>query len=31
MLEKPRNYEEAKLIIKNSANDDLTQYNRKMN
>ena len=31
LLEKPRNYEEAKVIIKNSANDDLEKHNRKKN
>jgi hypothetical protein len=31
MLEKPRNFEEAKMIIKNSANDELEVYNRKKN
>ena len=31
MLQKPRNYEEAKIIIKNSIDDDLQKYNREWN
>ncbi len=31
MLEKPRNYEEAKIVIKNSINDDLQKYNKSWN